>query len=78
MNTSRYAGLARCPGVATITSPLNDMSGSRNYQNLIYLSMNPTYTVKESKGTAANPNNHTIAVIFRGFATARRQPTGAP
>ena len=65
MNTSRYAGLARCPGVATITSPLNDMSGSRNYQNLIYLSMNPTYTVKESKGTAANPNNHTIAVIFR-------------
>jgi hypothetical protein len=64
VNTSRYAGLARCPGVAISSSPLNDLSGSRNYQAVMYLSLNPMYSKKESAGTAQYPNNQTLSGIF--------------
>lgn len=64
VNTSRYAGLARCPGVAIRSSPQNDLSNARNYQSLIYLSLNPTYTKKENAGTSEYPNNHTVSGIF--------------
>lgn len=64
VNTSRYAGLARCPGVAMRSSPLNDLSGSRNYQAIMYVSLNPTYTKYESPGTVANPPNVTRSGIY--------------
>lgn len=64
IDTSRYAGLARCPGVAIRSSPSNDLSGSRNYQTIMYVSLNPTYTEKEGPGSAENPRNHTLSGIY--------------
>ena len=65
VNTSRYAGLARCPGIAIRTSPQNDLSGSRNYQTIMYLSLNPVYNQKEGAGTAEFPSNRTLSGIYR-------------
>jgi hypothetical protein len=64
VNTSRYAGLARCPGVAVRNSPLSDLSGTRNYLNKIYISQNPVYKKKEGAGTVEYPNNVTRSGIF--------------
>eukprot|EP00600_Ochromonadales_sp_CCMP1393_P008969 CAMPEP_0174963692 /NCGR_PEP_ID=MMETSP0004_2-20121128/5468_1 /TAXON_ID=420556 /ORGANISM="Ochromonas sp., Strain CCMP1393" /LENGTH=1166 /DNA_ID=CAMNT_0016212339 /DNA_START=204 /DNA_END=3703 /DNA_ORIENTATION=+ len=60
VNSSRYAGLARCPGIATITNPSQDLSGARNYQTKIYISLNPNYIVKEPQQSA----NATFSGIF--------------
>eukprot|EP00601_Ochromonadales_sp_CCMP2298_P000370 CAMPEP_0173180592 /NCGR_PEP_ID=MMETSP1141-20130122/6800_1 /TAXON_ID=483371 /ORGANISM="non described non described, Strain CCMP2298" /LENGTH=1152 /DNA_ID=CAMNT_0014103457 /DNA_START=210 /DNA_END=3668 /DNA_ORIENTATION=- len=60
VNTSRYAGLGRCPGVGVLSAPTKDLSGSRNYQTTIYISLNPEYVLKESAQSA----NKTLSGIY--------------
>jgi hypothetical protein len=64
VNSSKYAGLARCPGVAISSGLSSDMSGRKNYAPRMYISLNPTYTAQEGAGTASFPSNRTIAGIY--------------
>lgn len=42
VNTSRWNGLARCPGVVAATSTNSDQSGRQNFETRIYLALNPS------------------------------------
>lgn len=65
VNTSKYAGLARCPGATDLKSQMNDQSGRVNYGKYVYLSLNPTYIKKEGQREPGQENNRTLSGIYR-------------
>lgn len=65
VNTSRFAGLARCPGLAAPSAPDNDQGSRQNHANRLYVSLNPTYTRKEAAAVPGGfDNNMTISGIY--------------
>lgn len=65
VNSSRWSGIARCPGVSSPTDPFIDQSSRTNYEVRMFVSLNPTYTAVEGPLGADQTSNITVSGIYR-------------